>query len=121
MAAAPTTGGGYLPGYASIVTAAATIDNFNPDPGVWPTGIGCVDIDPSSGLTTIIGMVAGADGQLVFLWNADDTNEIEFQIGASSVPANNFQGVGGGPLILPPQTGTWARYYGGLLNVWRFL
>lgn len=114
-------GGGFLPGYALAYVASGNVDNLNPDPGVWPTGIGRIDITPSMGVAALLGLVAGTDGQLVYLYNADPNNELDLETGASSTPGNSFQGVGGSVLGLPPQTGTWICYYAGMINAWRIL
>lgn len=114
-------GGGMLPGFISCFAAAGNTDNFNPELGTWPINIGRVDIDPSAGNATLLGLVAGTDGQLVYLYNPDTNNDLFIETSASSISANNFQGVGGSTLSLPPQTGTWICYYAGMINAWRIL
>ncbi len=112
-------GGGFLPGFLSINVAAGQTDNLNPGGG-WPANIARLDIDPNAGASSISGLLAGTDGQLVYLFNPDVANNLTLlNQSAASLAANRFQG--SDDFILVPENGIFVCYYAGAVNRWRFI
>jgi hypothetical protein len=107
-------GGGSGAGkYLSANLPAGISDSFNPG-GIWPTGVGRLDLVPA-GDATLNSLVAGIDGQEVIIRNASATFTITIPAGGPG--AVSFTGGGGGS-FLPPLTPMTCVYYGGSINQW---
>jgi hypothetical protein len=124
----PTTGlpytpssGGFLPGYQPYASPTGTSNDVNPGGG-WPTSISRLDVTLASGNAEWTGLLAGTDGQMVEIFNADATNTLTLDANpagsvAGSAAANRFQFVGN--LALPPGASAIAVYSAGTVNRWR--
>lgn len=117
----PTTGLPYVAGgggfgtYLSATVGAGATNNFSP--AGWPTGVGRLDINPSSGNANITGLVAGSDAQSVLITNVNATNTLTLNaLNAGSLAANQFRYAG--DLILPTNATVLAVYYAGTVNNW---
>lgn len=109
--------GGASAAYLSANVPAGANNDFNPG-GTWPAGIRRLDLDPNAGASNLTGLVAGSDGQEVFLFNPDAANNLTLNSqNAGSAAANRFQIVA--DLILSPNAGCILLYYAGSINRWR--
>lgn len=118
---APASGGGFYPGFVSQAIAAGATNNLAPAgfPGTTAAPITRLDIDPSAGASNITGLLAGNDGQAVFIFNPDAVNSLTLNNqNVGSAAANRFQG--SGDFVLVPQNGILIIYYAGAINRWRF-
>ncbi len=115
IASGATSGGGGGGGtgtgtLVSVTITAASTNDYDPGSG-FPSGIGRLDIDPSTNNITLTGLLAGTDGQQVIIRNVgtagyfvtlatDDTG---------SSAANRFTGQG--DTVLPQGNQLYAIYY----------
>ncbi len=118
---ASTSGTGIVGGYLLYASPSGTNNNVNPG-GAWPTGISRLDVTLGSGNADWTGLLAGVDGQLVEIFNADSANTLTLDANpggsvAGSLAANRFQYVGS--LALPPGATAIAIYTAGSINLWR--
>jgi hypothetical protein len=114
-------GGATLGSSLTFATATGTTNDVNPG-GAWPTGIGRVDVTLAAGVATWTGLVAGADGQMVEIFNADAANTLTLNANpagsvAGSAAANRFQWVGN--MALAPGATAILVYSAGTVNRWR--
>ncbi len=124
----PTTGlpytpssGGFLPGYVLYASASGTLNDVNPG-GTWPSNISRVDVTLGSGDAEWTGLVAGTDGQMVEIFNADATSTLTLDANpagsvAGSTAVNRMQYVGN--LSLGPGATAILIYRAGTINRWR--
>lgn len=115
------SGGGTVSGYLLYASATGTLNDVNPG-GAWPTGIARLDVTLASGAATWTGLVAGSDGQLVEIFNADSTNSLTLNANpagssAGSSAANRFQWVGN--MVISPGATAILIYTAGSINRWR--
>lgn len=93
-------GGGTLLGRVSYATPAGSQNNVAPGGG-FPTNKSRLVVT-LAGNATWTGLVAGTDGQLVYLTNADAADSLTLTSqDAGSLAANQFLYAGGG-IVLPP-------------------
>lgn len=105
-----------LAAYAAFASPAGANNDVVPGAG-WPTGIGRLDVTLAAGVANWTGMVAGTDGQMVLLANADAANTLTLNNqNVGSAAANRFRGPG--DLALPPGDTVLAVYYAGSVNRW---
>lgn len=115
FAAAGAAGGLILSGRRAYASPAGAVNNVNPGGG-FPINIGRVVVTLAAGNANWTGLVAGADGQLLFLTNADAANTLELDaLNAGSLAANRFL-YGGGGVFLPPGVSKLLLYDGTLAN-----
>lgn len=94
------SGGGTLIGRVGYASPAGSQNNVDPGSG-FPTNKSRLVVT-LAGNGTWTGLVAGADGQLVYLTNADAADSLTLTSqDAGSVAANRFLYAGGG-IVLPP-------------------
>lgn len=113
FAAAASGGAG---GYLACTVPSGTSNDF--DPGApWPSGVGRLDLDASLGNATLTGLIAGSDGQIVYLSNIDPSFSIVLaNQNTGSAAANRFRTVD--DLTLVPGDTLVILYYGGAVNRW---
>ncbi len=105
-----------LGAYLLAAVPAGSSNDFNPG-GAWPT-IGRLDVTLALGAATLTGLVAGTDGQLVLLFNADPANNLTLDNqNAASAAANRFEASGNWSIV--PGGALWLAYYAGTVNRWR--
>ena len=101
---ASSAGGGVLSGRFASNLAAGTTNNLTFTG--WPGASGArILLNPSAGASTLTGLVAGVDGQMVFALNVQPIggNSITFaNLSALSTAANQFT-IAGATFILAPQ------------------
>lgn len=101
---------GVLSGYVSATITTASTNDYNPGSS-FPTGYGRIDINPSTNDITLTGLLAGTDGQQVFIRNTGSTYNVIFTIASSSSSAaNRFDG-SGTSFVLGPGARVFAIYY----------
>ena len=107
--------GGNLPAALAYASPAGISNNVNPG-GAFPTNVGRLVVT-LAGDATWTGLVAGSDGQLVWIYNADATDNLTLSVAdAGSTAANQFAGFSS--LILPAQASVLACYFGLSVNRW---
>jgi hypothetical protein len=85
---------------ASATVTGASTDNFTSG-GTFPSGAGRLYINPSTNDISLTGLVAGADGQQIIVFNTGSTYTITLvNQSASSTAANRFSGQG--DAAIPP-------------------
>lgn len=105
-----------LGSYLSSTIGAGTTNDFTP--AGFSSSVGRLDIDPNAGASTINGLLAGSDGQLLVICNIDAVNNLTLaNQAAGSSAANRFRGPGA-DLTLLPFNAVWAVYYAGSVNRW---
>lgn len=108
--------GGSLPGALAYASPAGSSNNVNPG-GTFPTNVGRLVVTLGGGDATWTGLVAGSDGQLVWIYNADAANNLTLSVAdAGSTAVNRFAGFNS--LILPAQSSVLACYFAGSVNRW---
>ncbi len=113
---AVNSGGGVLPGARAFASPAGSSNNVNPG-GTFPTNITRLIVTEPSGDATWTGLLAGSDGQLLWIFNADAANNLTLSVAdAGSTAANRFAGFSS--LILPAQSSVLACYFAGTVNRW---
>jgi hypothetical protein len=109
-------GGGTLPGYLAYASPAGANNNVNPGSG-FPTSIGRLDVTLGSGAANWTGLLAGTDGQILVIGNADATNNLTLNaLNAGSTSANQFRY--SADMVLTPNTSIQLVYYAGSVNLW---
>jgi hypothetical protein len=115
---AATGGGGTLPVRLAVVAAAGVINDYNPG-APWPVVCRLL-VTPGAGGSALTGLLAGSDGQLVYLTNnaalGGDDLTLD-NLNAGSAAANRFS-ISGDPFILPAQ-GSVSLVYDGTDALWR--
>lgn len=105
------------PQYLSAVITAASTDDYTPSGG-WSNVVGRLDIDPTTVDSTLTGLVAGSDGQRVWVCNTDAVFNLKLVVASSSsTAANRFRGPPG-TFTLSPGSRVLLVYYGGSVNRW---
>jgi hypothetical protein len=108
--AAPAASGGGLPGRYTVAQAAGTYNNVTPGAG-WPNSdTGARLIATPTGNVIWTGLVAGNDGEMVFLWNNSATYSITLNNNSGSSSAGNQFLISGTSLFIPPIAGAWLVY-----------
>lgn len=99
-------GGAAGTGRATASLPASTTNNLNPGS---LTGVGRLILTAGSGAASVSGLIAGTDGQYLFIYNNDPTNTITLlSQNAGSTAANRFAYLG--DLQLVPGEGVLAVY-----------
>jgi hypothetical protein len=113
---AAASGGGTLP--AAVIYASPAGSNNNVNPGSsFPTNKGRLVVTLAGGDATWTGLLAGSDGQLLWIFNADASHNLTLSVAdAGSTGANRFAGFSS--LILPAQASVLACYFAGSVNRW---
>jgi len=114
-------GGGFVGSYLEAAVPAGNTDGFNPGggfPGTTSAPVGRLDLDPSAGNATLLGMVAGLDGQVLIVRNIDAANTLAFADASSANPGESFAVGGGFDLTLTPGQSCQMVYYAGTVNAW---
>lgn len=90
FAAAGAAGGLILSGRRAYASPAGAQNDVNPGGG-FPANIGRLIVTLAAGNASWTGLIAGADGQLLYLTNADAANSLELDVAnAGSAAANRF-------------------------------
>ncbi len=101
---AGTGGGGSSGGTGALISltiTAATTPNLDPGSG-FPTGVGRIDINPSTNDVTLTGLLAGTDGQQLEIRNIGSTYNVILSIeDILSSASNRFSGYGTTRAIVP--------------------
>ncbi len=101
---AGTGGGGSSGGTGALISltiTAATTPNLDPGSG-FPTGVGRIDINPTTNDVTLTGLLAGTDGQQLEIRNIGSTYNVILTIESGlSLAANRFSGYGTTRAIVP--------------------
>jgi hypothetical protein len=91
FAAAGAAGGLILSGRRSYASPAGAQNDVNPGGG-FPANIGRLVVTLAAGNANWTGLLAGSDGQLLYLTNADAANTLELDVAnGGSAAANQFQ------------------------------
>lgn len=107
--------GGNLPAALAYASPAGSSNNVNPG-GAFPTNVGRLVVT-LAGDATWTGLVAGADGQLLWIYNADATDNLTLSVAdVGSTAANRFAGFSS--VIVPAQASVLACYFAGSVNRW---
>ena len=96
---------------AAVALAAGATNNLNPHAAVpaWPTNYGRLILTAPSGVANVTGLVAGADGQWLWIFNNDGANAVTLNSqNAGSSAANRFSYFA--DLVLSPKVGVVAIY-----------
>lgn len=90
FATTAAAGGLILSGRRAYASPAGAQNDVNPGGG-FPLNIGRVVVSLAAGNAVWTGLLAGADGQLIFLTNGHAANSLELDVAnAGSAPANQF-------------------------------
>lgn len=112
---APASGGG-IGAYLAPAALLATQNDYDPGSG-FPTGIGRLDLTPAAGGSTITGLLAGSDAQMLLVGNLSGVDVITLvNQSASSAAPNRFR-YAGDISIVPGETIVLC-YYAGTINRW---
>jgi hypothetical protein len=85
-------GGVTLGAFAEIILPAGTVNDLDPvpvGPPAWPATYGRIDLNTDAGPVTITGILAGKDGQVVWLRNSGTSNDAVFSANDSGSAAPN--------------------------------
>lgn len=94
---------------------SGSTNDYNPT-GFGPT-INRLDIDPNAGNSTLTGLQAYTDNQIVIIRNTDAVNSLTLSNqDAGSLAANRFAGPDS--ITLTPGGSIWVVYYAGTVNNW---
>ncbi|HYM34701.1 MAG TPA: hypothetical protein VET48_04845 [Steroidobacteraceae bacterium] len=116
----PASGGGGGPSTGGVLVTAALAaganNDFNPG-GAFPVGVGRLDLDSTAGVATVTGLLAGSDGQQVFIRNKPGGNNVTLMnANGGSAAANQF--TSSDDIILTPGTAVVLMYTAGAINKW---
>jgi hypothetical protein len=101
--------------YLAANTASGSTNDFNPS-GFGST-VNRLDLDPNAGNSTLTGLIAGVDNQIVLISNVDATNSLTLSNqDAGSAAANRFRASDSFTLL--PGGAIWIVYYAGTVNRW---
>lgn len=96
---------------AAVALAAGGTNDLNPHASspAWPTSYGRLILTAPSGVANVTGLVAGTDGQWLFIFNNDAANAVTLNSqNAGSAAANRF--VYFADMVLSPGVGVVAVY-----------
>lgn len=104
---------------SSSISASPSASQDNYSPSGYSAGVtNRLVLTPTSGGSTINGLLAATDGWSILIVNSSSTDSITFTHQNSSTPANQFSCPGGTSASLPPLTNVIIIY---CINQWIFV
>jgi hypothetical protein len=101
--------------YLAANVASGSTNDFNP--ATFGPTVNRLDLDPNAGNSTLTGLLAGIDNQLILVANVNATNSLTLSNqDAGSAAANRFRASDSFTLL--PGGSIWLSYYAGTVNRW---